>query len=272
MKLKSGKYFGQTIDSLSISGLILTEKIHPSGDILPAHYHENAYFCLALNGGWKEFAEGDSFECHTGNVVYHPKEEIHQTYFQKQQYSKTFNIEITPLWFNSIASFENTALAKRIVCKDRSLNSYLSKIYIEFKRNDQFSGLAIECSFSELFIHLSRRFISYSTTKQARWLYDVKSVITNNFLSPLSLSELAKMFQVHPVYLSKSFKKEFGLTITELYRKCRIDEACRLLKDSQLSLVQIALQCGFYDQSHFCKYFQMITGLSPLAFRKSSCK
>ncbi len=100
----------------------------------------------------------------------------------------------------------------------------------------------------------------------------MKSVITNNFLSPLSLSELAKMFQVHPVYLSKSFKKEFGLTITESYRKCRIDEACRLLKDSQLSLVQIALQCGFYDQSHFCKYFQMITGLSPLAFRKNSYK
>jgi AraC family transcriptional regulator len=93
-------------------------------------------------------------------------------------------------------------------------------------------------------------------------------VVTKTYLNPLSLSDLATMFQVHPVYLSKSFKKIFGVTITEYYRKLRIEAACNLLKNSKLPLVEIALECGFYDQSHFCKYFQAMIGMSPLIYRK----
>lgn len=269
MKLGSGKYFGETLDSFSVSGLLLTEKIHHPGEVLPEHYHENAYFCLAINGGWRELVEGNSFDCNVNNVVYHPKEEIHQTYFINQHHSKTFNVEITPAWFEKAILFD-TEPFKRIVSKDRSITNYLSKIYSEFHRNDQYAGLAIESYFNELFIHLSRcRKKQVNEKKQLR-LHDVKEVLTTTHLNPLSLTELSKMFQVHPVYLSKSFKQVFGLTITEYYRKCRINTSCRLLKETKLSLVEIALECGFYDQSHFCKYFQAIIGMSPLVYRKNS--
>ena len=89
-------------------------------------------------------------------------------------------------------------------------------------------------------------------------LQDVKDVLTATYLGPLTLPDLAKRFGVHPVYLSKSFKKVFGFTITAYYRQCRIEAACQLLNDAQLSLVEVALECGFYDQSHFCKYFQSL--------------
>ena len=156
MKLESGKYFGETLDAFSVSGLVLTEKIHSSGEVLPEHYHENAYFCLALNGGWKESAEGHSFECSVNNVVYHPKEEVHQTSFLGQQPSKTFNVEITPVWFEKVASFDTAPLGRRMVSKDRSLSPFLARIYNEFRRADALSSLAIESHFMELFIHLSR--------------------------------------------------------------------------------------------------------------------
>jgi len=268
MKLGSGKYFGETLASFSVSGLVLTEKIHFSGEVLPEHYHENAYFCLALNGGWRESAEGNLFDCSAGNVVYHPKEEIHQTSFNKEKHSNTFNVEITPAWFEKVAAFDTEPLGRRIVCKDRSLTPYLTKIYTEFQRADWLSGLAIESYFIELFIYLTRSFNKQAEEKKQLRLYDVKEVLTTNYLNPIPLPELAKMFQVHPVYLSKSFKKIFGLTITEYYRKCRIEAACNLLKNSKLPLVEIALECGFYDQSHFCRYFQPVTGMSPLAYRK----
>jgi AraC family transcriptional regulator len=269
MKLGSGQYFGETLDSISVSGLVLTEKIHSPGEVLPEHYHENAYFCLALKGGWSELAEGRSFDCTVNNVVYHPKEEIHQTFFARQQHSKTFNVEITPSWFEKAALLDTEPLRRRVERKDRSLTGYLNSIYAEFGRNDRLSGLAIESHFIALFVHLSRCCNQQEKEKKQLGLHDVKEVLTTTYLNPLSLPELAKMFQVHPVYLSKSFKKKFGLTITDYYRKCRIDAACDMLKDSKCSLVEIALECGFYDQSHFCKYFLAMMGMTPLAYRKN---
>jgi AraC family transcriptional regulator len=266
MKLESGKYFGETLRSFATAGLVLTEKVHLPGERLPEHFHENAYFCLALEGGWSETAEGSSFHCGVSNVVYHPEEEIHQTVFASEQHSKTFNVEITPSWFEKVTSWSREPLAKRIVSKNFSLTGHLSKIYAEFQRNDPFSPMAIESHFTELFIHLSRR--NDKPAKKRMRLPEVKEVLGNTYANPLPLTELAGMFGVHPVYLSKSFRKTFGLTITDYYRNCRIEAACRLLEDTHVSLVEIALECGFYDQSHFGKYFQASTGMSPLAYRK----
>jgi AraC-like DNA-binding protein len=56
--------------------------------------------------------------------------------------------------------------------------------------------------------------------------------------------------------------------VGELIRRRRVEHACDLLAHSDLSLAEIALACGFSDQSHFSMMFKRHTGITPSKFRK----
>jgi AraC family transcriptional regulator len=268
MKLAPGRYFGQTLTSASLSGLVLTEKVHQPGDNLPEHFHENAYFCLALEGSWQERTDGKKIHCISRNVVYHPEAEIHQTWFSKEACSKTFNVEITPAWTSKMNAVGLGPITNRIVSMDQTLSFYLGKIYKEFLEHDRYTELAIESILTEVWINLQRNTSKLEKNKTDGWLIDVKKLLEVTYMQPNSLADLSNIHQVHPAYLSKAFRRRFGMTITDYYRQCRVKAACVLLRDSDLSLVSVALECGFYDQSHFCKHFQAIMGMTPLSYRK----
>ncbi|NJL20869.1 MAG: helix-turn-helix transcriptional regulator [Leptolyngbyaceae cyanobacterium SM1_3_5] len=63
---------------------------------------------------------------------------------------------------------------------------------------------------------------------------------------------------------SSSDRPEFALSI---YPATRIERAKRLLDTSSLSLTEIAMECGFANQSHFTKYFHKYTGQTPKTYR-----
>lgn len=64
------------------------------------------------------------------------------------------------------------------------------------------------------------------------------------------------------------FRRETGLPVSEFLLRERIREAKRLLRETGLPLLRVALECGFHDQSHFSGRFRRETGLTPLAYRR----
>ncbi len=64
------------------------------------------------------------------------------------------------------------------------------------------------------------------------------------------------------------FRKETGQPFSTYLAVERIREAKRLLRETDLPLLRIALECGFHDQSHFSGRFRRETGLTPLTYRK----
>jgi AraC family transcriptional regulator len=84
----------------------------------------------------------------------------------------------------------------------------------------------------------------------------------------LTLTQIAQVVGVHPVYLATAFRKKFGLTIGEFVRKLRIEHACDELIKGDLPLAAIALDAGFVDQSHFSKVFKLQVGTTPANYRR----
>ena len=97
---------------------------------------------------------------------------------------------------------------------------------------------------------------------------DVKS----QFCDRLTLEELAREAGVHPVHLSRVFRKCEGEGIGEYVHRLRIRAACEQMFAPQKSLAEIGLETGFADQSHFTRAFRRITGMSPGAFRIDDSK
>ncbi len=95
----------------------------------------------------------------------------------------------------------------------------------------------------------------------------VVNYIEENYEQELSVSELAKMVGLSVFYFSRTFKKHTGFTIHEYIIKTRVVNAKGLLKSTNLSLREIAYQCGFSNESSFCNTFKKVTDMTPGSFR-----
>jgi two-component system, response regulator YesN len=87
------------------------------------------------------------------------------------------------------------------------------------------------------------------------------------FNQPFDLKKLAKYCFVHPVHLSRQFKKETGMTITEFLQKERVEEAKRLLKKNNAPISWIAGYVGFEDSGYFSRVFKKLEGMTPSQYR-----
>ena len=98
----------------------------------------------------------------------------------------------------------------------------------------------------------------------------VITLVDFDITSDLSLSRQAEMLNVNASYLSKLFKKETGITLTEYVAKKRIEQAAFLLTSTNLQIQTVAQNCGIYDVNYFTKLFKKHTGKTPKEYREST--
>jgi AraC-like DNA-binding protein len=84
----------------------------------------------------------------------------------------------------------------------------------------------------------------------------------------ISRDEVARSAGLSSSRFSHLMRVKTGWSFTELLTRLRIDRACHLLAHTELGLVEIALECGFGDQSYFSRVFRKRIGDTPGAYRR----
>ncbi|QIF00016.1 helix-turn-helix domain-containing protein [Roseimicrobium sp. ORNL1] len=92
--------------------------------------------------------------------------------------------------------------------------------------------------------------------------------IRQHFRKQVTISTLAEQAGLSIRQLQRRFRAVLRLTPQEFLIKTRVLAACRALRESDASLLDIASACGFYDQSSFTEHFRRHTGQTPLAYRR----
>lgn len=95
----------------------------------------------------------------------------------------------------------------------------------------------------------------------------IKKYIYQNFAKSVSLENIAKRFDCSKSTVMNTFRKKYGITVIAYLNQVRLEEAQKLICDTELSFKEIACECGFYDQNYFSKQFTEKYGCSPTAFR-----
>ncbi len=85
----------------------------------------------------------------------------------------------------------------------------------------------------------------------------------------ISLEQVADAVFLSRPYLSTLFKKETGKKFSSYLQEVRLEKSCIMLRNSRLSIGEIAEQAGFFDSAHFSKVFKEHYGCSPLEYRKT---
>ena len=106
-----------------------------------------------------------------------------------------------------------------------------------------------------------------SSPKDLESLAVVMTYVRSHLDEPLRLSDLAEATGLSTYQISQRMEGLLGLTPKQYISRCRIDAACHMLGAGGDSLSEIALACGFSDQSSFTRQFGRMVGMTPKVYR-----
>jgi AraC-like DNA-binding protein len=158
---------------------------------------------------------------------------------------------------------------------DPVMQALVGSLAPAFESPEQASRLFVEHVTLAVGIHVAK---SYGGMKPlarpvrgglAPWqMKRVEDTLAANLEGDLSLADLANDCGVSASHFSRAFRQSTGLSPHQWLLRHRVKLAKALLRDRTLSLSDVALSCGFADQSHFNRVFSRLVGISPGAWRR----
>ena len=101
----------------------------------------------------------------------------------------------------------------------------------------------------------------------SRQVSEAIDYIFNHIYERITVDGLAEAISISPTYLSRVFKQEVGVSVSEFIRQMKIDTARNLLRYSRYELADIANMLSYSSQSHFIQQFHSVVGMTPKVYR-----
>lgn len=99
-------------------------------------------------------------------------------------------------------------------------------------------------------------------------IYQVKKYVHSHFHQPITMKSIASKFYINPVYMGQLFKKTYGVYFKDYVLQVRIQEAKRLLRQSDMRIYEVAERVGFNNPDYFVTQFEKTVGKTPSQYRK----
>lgn len=174
-----------------------------------------------------------------------------------------------------LMNYKTDVVDKRSDVKDEQEDN--SDVFINFiKESIVFQMIGLFC------YYYSDRGIGYSEEKKTQntnTVFEYETVVIRvieymrkNLSSKITIEAIAENFHVSIATLGRYFKMVVNKTPMQYLLMTRIDKAKELLISTKDTIVNISLDCGFFDSSHFEKCFMKNEGISPSLYRKNNGK
>lgn len=230
------------------------------------HTHEDAHIVLPIDGAYRSSAVGAPLVCDRSVVIYNPPGTTHQDRFDPVSgpiQGRFFTVSI-PTEQIRVAEAVGRPPNHPVAFRHQVIGATVRKMAMECARWSPAAALVIEGLCLELLGELAR--CRPERSRQAPgWLTTAKSILTENHHD--SIEAVARQVGVHPIYLARMFRRHFRTSPAEYRRESRIARAEVLLRDRRIPIAEVAVRCGYSDQSHLTKAFTTSRGLAPGRFR-----
>lgn len=252
---------GEHVRRFEAGRFILFESTYTPATMLPPHYHDVAALMFATAGSFAETAGRRTFQCDTYDVMIRPAGEAHtDRYGEKQTSCVIVNVrpDVFPTLGTAAHLFDDAAVLPR-----PRVGGTVQRLATELHVHDDVAPLVIEGLLLELIGMAARP--ARGTAPQ--WLTQARDYIHAHSGERPSLNDVAAAAGVHPSTLVRVFRAHYGCSPGEYLRNARLEAAKSALLSSDRTIADIALEAGFYDQSHFTTAFRRYTGMTPARFR-----
>jgi len=261
--IEAAPSFGSPMARQRIGRFALSLTYYDERTVLPWHEHDAPYLTFVLAGAYRESLRGGTRECTPRSAVYHPAGERHRDEFGGRS-TACLDLSFDSAWLQSVQS-RGCAIDRAALVDSPAVARIGAGIAREFRDADGVSPMIIEGLLLELFAENERR---RRAPIAPLWLQRVREMVAERCTENITLSEMAAEAGVHPNHLARAFRSHYGCTIGEFTRARRIEFAKERIR-AGAALVDVALDLGFADQSHFTRTFRNVSGQSPSEFRRT---
>ena len=257
MNLKANQYFGITTESLRTENFKISLTNHSPNSNISLHAHSKPYLCLLASGAYKE--ESNTSEIiKQGEVLYRVANYEHSNSFSDKG-GLCLNIEMND--YEQFMTLNELHLPIKVSKQKGVIELY--KLLYGIKQglaNDIINIYCYESMIAVLNV--------FNSSGNIDWVKKVKERINDHPLESISLDQLSIEFSLHPNYIVRKFKEVTGFKLSEYLTKIRLEHSMKYLLSNEENITSIALESGFYDQSHFNKHFKKHINTTPNHFRK----
>lgn len=222
-------------------------------------YSTNEYHCIT-----DIFPDGDKLYMELLNIHFSP------SYIMGTD-SLNRNTEYMNIFFSRKPSFEN--------CIDRTnaynpkLRELILSIKSECENKEPCYETIVFARLTEILTLLLRHYnlAENKTIKPLRYVDNISSAITyinEHYNENITLNDITKAAHMHKTTFIANFKAIYHMTTWDYINIKRIEDSLTLLKSTDLTVLDIAIKCGFNSTANFSKIFKKITGITPSEYRK----
>lgn len=212
-------------------------------------------------------------------IVYYPANMLHEQISLNKPAFERWCFRLSPEIIGSTAILPGTFFVLQL--NDEQCEQFLTYIRIlyHYWGREEYTDRYLPLHFEPvdltrlkylllLFVNELRPLIPDTVPAKSTYINDVCLYISENPAKRFTLDSLAGHFFVGRATLTKDFRRKMGMSVVEFITTVRVNRAKFLLEDN-LSLSEIAEQCGFSSVSYFIKVFTRCTGLSPVRWRSA---
>lgn len=244
-----------------------------SGLLVPMHWHNEIEILYAKNSG-RLILDGQSILFDEGDILFINSRQLHSTYLDFG--GLVYHILIDPkIYYVDNSQYLNekniyfpTKLVSDKSVYDNLINEMISVETIVKPENEV---KVMSMLYRLLYcLQIDGYLVKKDETDNCiQLLYTKKCIdyIQSNILQKIRIEDIAKDIGISRAYMMRIFKTYTGETINSYIINSRLEEARKKLYED-ISILNIAYDCGFTDSSHFCRLFKQKYGCSPVSYRK----
>ena len=260
--LTSGRFHGRILGARGVSGVRMTEATIEPGLELPRHSHELAFFCLLVEGGYREDSGSRTSSYAPFTVAFHPPGEPHRSEMGVRG-ARVFNVEVPAGWLDAPVGGVARPVADR---RGGQLTWLAARLFREYRDGLAGPPLAVEALVCEM-LALAGGAARLRDRQRPVWLSRAIDLLQSEFRRSLRIADVASEVGTHPTHLSRVFRDRMGLPIGDYVHRLRVRYAGEELCRPSARLADVAASAGFADQSHLTRVFKRVTGVTPGEFR-----
>ena len=244
------------------------------------HYHNSYEIYYLCEGTRKILVQDRIYEIAPGDVVMFRPNVFHRS--MSTGTHTRYNVEFTEGFIANY--FTEAARAPMLKCFDsefirlseeerKEFNVLFEKMQREYNGGGRFyitlAGiLSLLCDAAERHV-CTQSSAGETESKATKKLRPIISYINANYVDVSSIEEIAGACYLNKSYMCRLFKREMGITVVEYLNNIKIQQACELLRNTDESLTDIAMSCGFSGASYFGQQFKKSMGRTPSEFRRA---
>lgn len=261
-------------------GGIAIEKYEVPALLIPRHEHTTAFLHLVLSGSvqYEVSTRGRNlrFASRPGTIFLLPRGTVDEVNWSgpTQRVAVAISPRLLSNALEETAHQEDLELTEHWELIDPHISALLVEMTADLEEGSPAGAIYGESLANALAVYLAKRYSArritpavYKGGLPGNRLRRVLDYIGDNLEKRISLSRLATVADMSPHYFSELFKQSTGRSPHNYLLLQRIERAKQRLREGKRSIIDIGLEAGFQNASHFARIFRKIEGTTPTRFR-----